>query len=214
MKIFLDTANLDEIKQAQKIGLVDGVTTNPTLLAKEKKPFKQAVKEICGIVDGPVSAEVIGETAGKMIDEANDLVKIASNVVIKIPMSQEGLKAAHELEKQKIKTNVTLCFSPNQALLAAKANASYVSVFVGRLDDAGHNGMDIIRQIKTIFFNYKFSSRLIVASIRHPVHVVETALTGADIATIPYTIYEKMFRHPLTESGIQTFLKDWAKVPK
>jgi len=214
MKIFLDTANFDEIKRAQQIGLVDGVTTNPSLLCKQQKSFKVCLKEICEVVTGPVSAEVVGETAEAIITEAKDLVKIADNVVIKIPMSQEGLKAAHQLETQKIKTNVTLCFSPNQALLAAKAKASYVSVFVGRLDDAGHNGMDVIRQIRTIFLNYKFSSQIIVASIRHPVHVVETALAGADIATIPYAVYEKMFKHPLTDTGIQTFLKDWAKVPK
>lgn len=214
MKIFLDTANLNEIKQAHKLGVVDGVTTNPTLMSKEQKSYITVLKEICSVVKGPVNAEVMGETSDKMIAEAKELIKIDTNIIVKIPMSLEGLKAVRELEPQGIKTNVTLCFSPLQAILVAKANASYISVFVGRLDDAGHDGMEVIRQIKEIYTKYQFATKLIVASIRHPLHVLESALAGADIATIPYAIFEKMFKHPLTDAGIQTFLKDWAKVPK
>lgn len=214
MKIFLDTANLNEIKQAYKLGIIDGVTTNPTLMCKEQKSSAELLKEICNVVKGPVNAEVIGETSDKMVAEAKELRKIDNNIIIKIPMTAEGLKAVRELEPQGIKTNVTLCFSALQAILVAKANASYISVFVGRLDDAGHDGMEVIRQIKEIYAKYQFTTKLIVASIRHPLHVVECALAGADIATIPYAVLEKMFKHPLTEAGIQTFLKDWAKVPK
>lgn len=212
MKIFLDTANLKDIKQAQDMGILDGVTTNPTLISKEQKSFKELVKEICGIVKGPVNAEVVGKTADEMVKEAEELAKIAKNIVVKIPMTAEGLKAVKALSSRGIKTNVTLCFSPLQAILAAKAGATYMSVFVGRLDDAGHVGMDVVRQVRQIYLNYKFPTEIIVASIRHPLHVVETAMAGADIATIPYAVFEKMFKHPLTEDGIEIFLKDWSKV--
>lgn len=214
MKIFLDTANFKEIKDAHQMGLVDGVTTNPSLMCKEQRSCNDVLKEICRLVKGPVNAEVIGETSDKMVAEAAELSKIAENIVIKIPMTPEGLKAVRQLESQGIKTNVTLCFSPLQAILAAKAGASYISFFVGRLDDAGHDGMEVIRQVKTILNNYRFKTQLIVASIRHPLHVVESALAGADIATIPSAVFEKMFKHPLTTAGIEIFLKDWAKIPK
>lgn len=214
MKLFLDTANLKEIKETQATGLLDGVTTNPTLIAKEGQTFIGLVKEICKVVNGPVNAEVMGETKDKMIAEAKELVKISHNIVVKIPMTPEGLKVVRELAGAGIKTNVTLVFSPLQALLAARAGATYASIFVGRLDDAGHNGMEIVRQAKQIYNNYHFTTQLIVASIRHPGHVVESALTSADIATIPFAIFQKMFRHPLTDRGLDIFLSDWAKVPK
>ncbi len=214
MQIYLDTANINEIKEAAATGLLDGLTTNPTLMAKQDKPFQQALADICKVVKGPVSAEVVGETCEVMIKEAKELVKIADNIVIKIPMMPEGMKAVKQLVAQGIKTNATLCFSLLQALTAAKAGSTYASVFVGRLDDAGHNGMEVIRQAKQAFVNYQFSTKLIVASIRHPLHVVESALIGADIATLPYAIYKQMFRHPLTDQGIKRFLEDWQKVPK
>lgn len=213
MKIFLDTANIKEIKQAAEVGMLDGVTTNPTLMAKENKPYYQILREIFTIVKGPVNAEVIGQTAEEIVAEAHQLTQFGPNLVVKIPMSQEGMKAIRELSLRNIKTNATLIFSPLQAITAAKAGATYVSVFVGRLDDIGHNGIEVVRQIKQIYTNYHFSTQIIVASIRHPQHVVEAALVGADIATLPYGVFEKMFRHPLTDKGIQIFLEDWAKIP-
>lgn len=209
MKIFLDTANIDEIKEGASWGIVDGVTTNPSLIAKEKRDFKQVVKEICDIVDGPISAEVISEDSEGMISEARELVKIHKNIVIKIPMTVEGLKAVSKLSKEGIKTNVTLIFSPNQALLAAKAGATYVSPFLGRLDDVGSQGMDLVRTIVEIFFNYDYDTEVIAASIRHPLHVVDAALAGAHIATIPMKVLQQMVKHPLTDKGIESFMNDW-----
>ncbi|SKC34692.1 transaldolase [[Eubacterium] yurii] len=209
MKIFLDTANIDEIKEGASWGIVDGVTTNPSLIAKEKRDFKQVVKEICDIVDGPISAEVISEDSEGMISEAKELVKIHKNIVIKIPMTVEGLKAVSKLSKEGIKTNVTLIFSPNQALLAAKAGATYVSPFLGRLDDVGSQGMDLVRTIVEIFLNYDYNTEVIAASIRHPLHVVDAALAGAHIATIPMKVLQQMVKHPLTDKGIESFMNDW-----
>ena len=209
MKIFLDTANIDEIKEGASWGIVDGVTTNPSLIAKEKRDFKQVVKEICDIVDGPISAEVISEDSEGMISEARELVKIHKNIVIKIPMTVEGLKAVSILSKEGIKTNVTLIFSPNHALLAAKAGATYVSPFLGRLDDVGSQGMDLVRTIVEIFFNYDYDTEVIAASIRHPLHVVDAALAGAHIATIPMKVLQQMVKHPLTDKGIESFMNDW-----
>ena len=209
MKIFLDTANIDEIKEGASWGIVDGVTTNPSLIAKEKRDFKQVVKEICDIVDGPISAEVISEDSEGMISEAKELVKIHKNIVIKIPMTVEGLKAVSKLSQEGIKTNVTLIFSPNQALLAAKAGATYVSPFLGRLDDVGSQGMDLVRTIVEIFFNYDYDTEVIAASIRHPLHVVDAALAGAHIATIPMKVLQQMVKHPLTDKGIESFMNDW-----
>lgn len=209
MKIFLDTANIDEIKEGASWGIVDGVTTNPSLIAKEKRDFKQVVKEICDIVDGPISAEVISEDSEGMISEAKELVKIHKNIVIKIPMTVEGLKAVSKLSKEGIKTNVTLIFSPNQALLAAKAGATYVSPFLGRLDDVGSQGMDLVRTIVEIFLNYDYDTEVIAASIRHPLHVVDAALAGANIATIPMKVLQQMVKHPLTDKGIESFMNDW-----
>jgi transaldolase len=212
MKIFIDTANIEEIKEANDLGIISGVTTNPSLIAKEGRDFQQVVREICEIVDGPISAEVISTKAEGMIDEARELSKIHKNIVIKIPMCAEGLKAVKVLNKEGIKTNVTLVFSANQALLAAHAGATYVSPFVGRLDDVGHNGMEIISEIVRIFAQYGFETEVIAASIRHPMHVKEAALLGADIATIPYKVIMQMIKHPLTDVGIQKFLDDWNKM--
>jgi len=214
MKFFIDTANIAEIKKAKEWGLVDGVTTNPSLVSKEGREFKELVKEICSIVDGPISAEAVSLDADGMIREARELSKIHKNIVVKIPMTLEGLKAIKVVAKEGIKTNVTLVFSPTQALMAAKAGATYVSPFVGRLDDISHNGMDLVRQILTIFKNYEFSTEVIVASVRHPLHVVDAAIAGAHIATIPFKVIEQLSKHPLTDVGIDRFLKDWEKVPK
>ena len=214
MKIFLDTANVDQIREAASWGIIDGVTTNPSLIAKEGRDFKEVVREICEIVDGPISAEVISLDADGMVEEARELAKIHKNIVIKIPMTVEGLKAVKRLSSEGIKTNVTLVFSSNQALLAMKAGATYVSPFVGRLDDIGHVGMDIVAEILDIIDNYGFSTEVIVASVRHPTHVLEAALLGAHIATVPYAVLEKMVKHPKTDEGIERFLKDWEKVPK
>jgi transaldolase len=214
MKFFLDTANVEKIREFAEIGLVDGVTTNPTLVAKEGRDFHEVIKEICSIVDGPVSAEVIALDAEGMIEEARELSKLADNVVIKIPMTKEGLKAVNVLSKEGIKTNVTLIFSANQALMAAKAGATYVSPFVGRLDDIGQNGMQLIAEIVQIFRNYDIKTEIIVASVRHPMHVIEAAELGADIATIPFAVLDKMFNHPLTDKGIDTFMKDWEEYLK
>ena len=214
MKIFIDTANLDQIKEINSWGILDGVTTNPTLVAKEGCDFETRVRDICQVVDGPVSAEAISMEADGMIKEARQLSKIHKNIIVKIPMTSEGLKAVKVLSKEGIKTNVTLVFSPNQALLAAKAGATYVSPFVGRLDDISHDGMALVRDIVTIFRNYGFKTQVIAASMRHPVHVTEAALAGAHVATIPYDVLKKMLKHNLTDEGIQKFLKDWEKVPK
>lgn len=214
MKIFIDTANTREIKEALDLGLVDGVTTNPSLIAKEGRSSKEILKEICSLVSGPVSAEVISLDAGGMVSEALELSKIAKNIVIKIPLIKEGLKAARLLSQQGIETNVTLCFSANQALLAAKAGADYISPFIGRLDDISQVGMDLIRSIKMIYKNYGFKTQIIVASIRNPVHVLDSALVGADIATIPFAVIEQLIKHPLTDIGIQRFLEDYKKIPK
>ncbi len=216
MKFFIDTANLDEIKEAASIGILDGVTTNPTLLAREKGKgdFKTILKKICELVDGPVSAEVVAMDADGMVREAEELSKLHKNIVIKIPMCKEGLKAIRILDAKGIQTNCTLIFSPIQALLAAKAGASFVSPFVGRLDDASHVGMDLIEDIATIFDNYDICTEIIVASVRNPLHVVDAALMGADIATIPFKVIEQLTKHPLTDIGIKNFLEDWKKVDK
>ena len=214
MKIFVDTADINEIREAQKLGVVDGVTTNPTLISKTGKSFDEVVKGICREVSGPVSLEAISLDSEGMVAEAKKLSKIAKNVVVKIPMIPEGLKAVKILSKENIKTNVTLVFSPLQALLAAKAGASYVSPFVGRLDDIGHVGMDIVSQILEIYGNYGFGTEVIVASIRSPIHVNDAALMGAHVATIPFKVIQQLSKHPLTDIGIERFLKDWEKVPK
>ena len=213
MKFFLDTANLDEIRQAIDMGLIDGVTTNPTLVAKEGREFRPLVEEICSIVPGPVSLETVSLDTQGMVSEARDLVTIGDNVVVKIPMTTEGLKAVRICRSEGISTNVTLVFSPLQALLAAKAGASYLSPFIGRIDDTGGTGMDIIADIMRIKTNYGFSSEVIVASVRHPGHVLESALLGADIATIPFKVIGQLSKHPLTDVGIKLFLDDWEKVP-
>ncbi|ADC69886.1 transaldolase [Methanocaldococcus sp. FS406-22] len=209
MKFFLDTANVEEIKKYAELGLVDGVTTNPTLVAKEGRDFYEVVKEICQIVDGPVSAEVISTDAEGMVKEARELAKLADNIVIKIPMTKDGMKAVKILSAEGIKTNVTLVFSPLQALLAAKAGATYVSPFVGRLDDIGHVGMKLVEDVVKIYRNYDIKTEVIVASIRHPWHVLEAAKIGADIATMPPAVMDKLFNHPLTDIGLERFLKDW-----
>lgn len=214
MKIFIDTANIKEIKEAASLGIIDGVTTNPTLMAKENRPAKSLLKEICALVSGPVSAEVINLETNEMVKEARQLSKLAKNIVVKIPLIKEGLKAVKILVSEGIKTNVTLCFSPSQALLVAKAGADYISPFIGRLDDISHQGMDLIREIKTIYKNYGFKTEIIVASIRNPLHVVDAALIGADIATIPFAVIEQLIKHPLTDIGIQRFLDDYKKIPK
>jgi len=214
MKLFIDTANLEEIKKAQSWGILDGVTTNPTLLSKEKGNYRELLKSICSVVDGPVSAEVVALDAEGMVREAKELAPIAENIVIKIPMTLDGLKAIKELTAAGIRTNTTLVFSPLQALLAAKAGTTYVSPFVGRLDDIHQVGMELIQQIATIFDNYGFTTEIIVASIRNPLHIVDAALIGADICTIPFAVMEKMSKHPLTDKGISTFLEDWKKVEK
>ena len=215
MKFFIDTANIEEIRQAKEWGLVDGVTTNPTLISKEKRPFKDIVNDICGIIDGPINVEAISHRAEGLVTEARELAKInPKKIVVKIPMTLEGMKAVKELSIEGIKTNVTLVFSPVQALLAAKAGATYVSPFIGRLDDISHIGMDLVEQIMTIFDNYKIPTEVIVASIRHPVHILDAALIGAHISTIPFKTLEQLPKHPLTDIGIEKFLKDWEKVPK
>lgn len=214
MKFFVDTANVDEIREIHSWGVVDGVTTNPSLVAKEGRNFEEVIAEITSIVDGPVSAEVISLEAQGMIKEARELSKIHENVVVKIPMTDEGLKAVSVVSKEGIKTNVTLVFSPNQALLAAKAGAAYVSPFVGRLDDIGNTGMDVVRKIVDIFDVYGIETQVITASIRHADHVVEAALAGTHVATVPYAVFKKMLGHPLTDIGIEIFLSDWEKASK
>jgi len=214
MKIFIDTANVKEIKEAASLGLIDGVTTNPTLMSREARDPGQVLKEICGLISGPVSAEVISLDSAGMVSEARELVKIARNIVVKIPLTKEGLKAVKVLSAEGIKTNVTLCFSPAQALLVAKAGATYVSPFIGRLDDIAREGMDLIRDIKKIYTNYNFDTQIIVASVRNPMHVVNAALIGADIATIPFLVIEQLIKHPLTDIGINKFLEDHKKIPQ
>ena len=214
MKIFLDTANLQEIREAASWGVLDGITTNPSLVAKEGRDFKSLVFEICSIVDGPVSAEVVATTFPEMVAEGRMLARIHENVVVKIPMLVEGLKAVKALSTEGIRVNVTLCFSPTQALLAAKAGATYISPFVGRLDDISHQGMDVIRDIRTIYSQYQFSTQILAASLRHPLHVVDAAKLGADVATLPFKVLEQMVKHPLTDLGLERFLKDWQKYSK
>jgi transaldolase len=211
MKFFIDTANIDEIKEANAMGMVDGVTTNPSLIAREKGDFKDIITEICRIVDGPISAEVISLETDGMVNEARELAKIHANIVVKIPMTTDGLKAVRILASEGIKTNVTLVFSALQALMAAKAGATYVSPFVGRLDDLSQEGMLLIEQIADIYSNYAYDTEIIVASIRNPIHVLDAALIGADIATIPFNVLKKLAAHPLTDKGIDAFLKDWKK---
>ncbi len=214
MQIFLDTAITEELKKGVATGLVDGCTTNPTLAAKAGRDYNEVLKEICSIVGGPVSAETISLDAEGMVREGVAFASIAKNIIIKVPMTSEGMKACQQLTKSGIKVNVTLVFSANQALLAAKSGAFIVSPFVGRLDDLGEVGMNLIKDIKQIYTNYKFTTQILVASVRNPVHILEAAKIGADIATIPYPIFEQLFRHPLTDIGIKKFLDDWEKVPK
>lgn len=213
MKFFIDSANIQEIKQAMSWGVLDGVTTNPSLVAKEGKAFKDIVGEICKTVEGPVSLEVIGTTVDQMLEEGRQLAKIADNVVVKLPTSLESLQVTKLLAKENIKVNMTLCFSPIQALLAAKAGAAYISPFVGRLDDIAQNGMELISQIVQIYSNYGFETEVLVASIRNPIHVLEAALMGAHVSTVPFKVMEQFIKHPLTDAGIQKFLEDWKKVP-
>ncbi len=212
MKFFIDTANVDEIKKANDFGMVDGVTTNPTLVSKEGREFEGLIKEICNIVNGPVSAEVVGVDAEGMVKEARDLAALADNIVVKIPLIEEGLRAVRILAQEGIKTNVTLCFSPVQALMAAKAGAAYISPFVGRLDDISNIGMELVEQIITIYDNYGFETEVIVASVRNPTHVLDAALMGADIATIPFKVIRQLIKHPLTDIGLERFLADWKKL--
>ncbi len=214
MKIFIDTANIEQIKEVNSWGILDGVTTNPSLVAKENKDFATLVKEICAIVDGPISVEAVSITTTEIVPEARKIAAGNKNIVVKIPMTEEGLKATKILASEGIKINMTLIFSANQALLAAKAGARYVSPFVGRLDDIGQNGMDLIAEIMDILENYEFDCEVIVASVRDPIHVTESARLGAHVATIPYDVLKKMFKHPLTDAGIDKFLKDWGKVSK
>ncbi|RLB18595.1 MAG: fructose-6-phosphate aldolase [Deltaproteobacteria bacterium] len=211
MKFFIDTANIEEIKKANELGMVDGVTTNPSLVAKEGREFRGLLEEICAIVDGPVSAEVVSVEAEGMITEARELAKVADNVVVKVPLIEEGLKATRALSREGIKVNVTLCFSPVQALMATKAGASFISPFVGRLDDISQVGMELVDQIVTIYDNYGFETEIIVASVRNPTHVLDAALMGADIATIPYKVIAQLIKHPLTDIGLEKFLADWKK---
>jgi transaldolase len=214
MKFFLDTANLAEIKEIAGWGILDGVTTNPSLVSKENVRFDELIKEICRIVPGPVSVESVSTKAEDIIKEGQELAKLAPNVVVKIPIGIEGLKATRALSQEGVEVNTTLVFSPSQALLAAKAGSRYVSPFIGRLDDISQEGMQLIEQILSIFDNYGLETEVIVASIRHPLHVVEAALLGADIVTLPYSVMEKLVKHPLTDIGMEKFLKDWGKVKK
>ncbi len=212
MKIFLDTANVDEIREAASMGLLDGITTNPSLVAKEGRDFKEVLKEICSIVDGDISAEVVSTDVNGMLKEGRELAKVHDNIVVKVPLIPEGLKATKVFKAEGIRTNVTLCFSPNQALLAAKAGAYIISPFVGRLDDISEIGMNLIQQILTIYNNYGFSTQVLVASIRNPIHVVESAMMGAHIATMPYSVFKQLAKHPLTDIGLEKFLSDWNKM--
>jgi transaldolase len=214
MKLFIDTADIDQIREAHGWGILDGVTTNPTHVSKTGRPARDVYEEICRTVDGPVSLEAVGLEADPIVAEARQLAKIAENVVIKVPITREGLRAVKRLAAEGIKTNVTVTFSPLQALLAAKCGATYISPFVGRLDAVGHVGMDLVRQIKTIYDNYQFPTQIIVAAVRHPVHVLEAALAGADVCTMYFDVMKQLYEHPLTDIGIDLFLKDWKKVPQ
>ena len=213
MKFFLDTANLNEIREAAATGVLDGITTNPTLISKEGNSFEDQLLKICALVDGPISAETVSPEAAAMVDEGRHLAKLHRNIVVKCPMTREGLKATKALSAEGIRVNVTLVFSATQAILAAKAGAYFVSPFVGRLDDVGQDGMALIKDIVQIFNNYEFTTQVLVASVRHPVHVVQAALFGADICTLPAKIFDQMLKHPLTDRGVEQFLKDWEKVP-
>jgi transaldolase len=212
MKFFLDTANLDELKKGASWGILDGVTTNPSLIAKEGRPLEEQVRLICDIVDGDISAEVVSTEAPAMIKEGRELARIHKNIVVKCPLTREGIKATSALSKEGIRVNVTLCFSPGQALLAAKAGAYFVSPFVGRLDDVGYTGVDLVRAIVQIYRNYGFKTQVLAASLRSPTHVIDAALAGAHIATMPFKVLDMLFNHPLTDKGIDQFQKDWAKV--
>jgi transaldolase len=213
MKFFLDTANLNEIREAAATGVLDGITTNPTLISKEGNSFEDQLLKICSIVDGPISAETVSPDAPGMVEEGRHLAKLHRNIVVKCPMTREGLKATKSLSDEGIRVNVTLVFSAPQAILAAKAGAYFVSPFVGRLDDIGQNGMDLIRDVVQIYNNYEYKTQVLVASVRHPIHVVQAALMGADICTLPAKVFEQMLKHPLTDRGVEQFLKDWEKVP-
>jgi transaldolase len=212
MKFFLDTANLDELKKGAAWGIVDGVTTNPSLIAKEGRPIEDQVRMICDIVDGDISAEVVSTEANGMINEGRNLAKIHKNIVVKCPLTRDGIKATSALSKEGVRVNVTLCFSAGQALLAAKAGAYIISPFVGRLDDIGYTGMDLIRSITQIYRNYGFKTQVLAASLRSPTHVIESALAGAHIGTMPFKVLDQLFNHPLTDKGLEQFLKDWGKV--
>lgn len=214
MKFFIDSADIKEIRDANQRGWVDGVTTNPSLIAKTGRDFHEVIKDICREVPGPISAEVVSLESQKMYQEGKELAKIADNIVVKIPMTEEGLKAVRMFAKEGIKTNVTLVFSPLQALMVAKAGATMVSPFIGRLDDVSTEGMGLIRNIRTIFTNYKYQTEILVASIRHPIHILDSALVAADIVTIPYKVMMQLTKHPLTDRGIELFLKDWESVPQ
>ncbi len=214
MKFFLDTANLNEIREAAALGILDGITTNPSLIAKEGKPFKDHILEICSIMNGPVNTEVIATDARTMCKEGKEYAAWHKNIVVKLPTTREGLKACKCLSEQSIPTNMTLCFSANQGLLVAKAGAAYVSPFLGRLDDIGHVGMDLVRQLVTIYRNYDYKTQVLAASLRHPLHVIDAALAGAHVATMPAKVLDQMFKHPLTDIGLANFLKDWEKLPK
>ncbi len=209
MKFFLDTANLEEIREAWELGVIDGITTNPSLIAREGKDYRKTLEEICEVVDGPVNAEVLVEDFEGMLVEGRDWARIAENIVVKVPMGAAGLKAVKRFSEEGTPTNVTLCFSPTQALMAAKAGASYVSPFVGRLDDISHQGMQTVEDILAIYDNYGFETQVLVASIRHPVHVVQAALAGADVGTMPFSVLRQLLRHPLTDQGLKRFLRDW-----
>ena len=213
MKFFLDTADIHEIREAHSMGLIDGVTTNPSLIAKTGRGFDEVVSEICSLIEGPVSLETVSWEAEGMVQEGEKLTRYGKNVVVKVPLTHEGLKAVRSLKSKGIKSNVTLCFSPVQALLAAKAGAAYISPFVGRLDDISCNGMEVIEQIVKIYKNYNYSTEVLVASVRHPIHVLTAALLGADVATVPFVVIKQLVQHPLTDIGVERFLKDWEKVP-
>ena len=214
MKLFVDTGNVAEIEKLAAIGILDGVTTNPSLLAKAGKPIKKAIAEICEVVDGPISAEVLATTTKEILDEGRELAKIHPNVVVKVPLIVDGLKAVRQLKSEGIRSNVTLCFSAPQALLAAKAGAGFISPFVGRLDDVSEDGVDLIQQIVTIYKNYKFDTEVLVASVRHPIHVVQAAMIGAHVATIPFKVITQLAKHPLTDIGLKKFLEDAKSIPK
>jgi transaldolase len=214
MKFFLDTADLKELREAKEMGFLDGVTTNPTLIARSGRPFDETIREICALTEGPVSAECVGTAFNEMFEEGKTLAALANNVVVKVPLTREGLKTCRALTREGIRVNVTLCFTPLQALMAAKAGAAFISPFVGRLDDRGERGMEVVEQIRTIYDNYGLSTEVLVASIRHPIHVLDAALAGADVSTMPFDTLAKMIQHPLTDLGVEAFLRDYQKIPK